>query len=407
MLLPALLSAFLLAAAPATPAPAEVSSFASLAELDAAMAAIERGAAVEPFWTRVQAAQAMPLLFGETAIFLHRSRAAKVEWRGDFTTWQSRPEATGRRLGQSDVWTFRRTFPRSARLDYKIVEASETWLTDPLNPHRQLGGFGPNSEVRMPGWSPPGHTIRKPGVPAGAFGPVELVESKKLGYGVNVRVYAPAQSPGAPSRLPILYVTDGSDYWHDEMGGLVVTLDNLIAERRIPPLVAVFLDAWDPKHEANRREQEFLPNREDPSKPIVACPFCEFLEEELAPRVEARFTVDPARRGIIGTSFGGFFAAYMALRSPERFPLAAIQSPAIVRQPWLLPAIANASKAPRRVAVDVGLFEEWAHPGARGLRDAFRSRGAEVRYDELPDGHSWGHWRGSVAPMLEFLYAER
>ncbi|MBI5066802.1 MAG: esterase family protein [Deltaproteobacteria bacterium] len=401
----ALLPAILLAAAP--PAPAESAPFASLAELDAAMGEVEHGAAVEPFWARVQAARAMPLLFGETAVFLHRSRADKVEWRGDITTWDGAPETAGRRLGRSDVFTLRRTFPRGARLDYKIVETTATWMVDPLNPHRQLGGYGRNSEVRMPGWSPPAHAIRRPGVPAGTFGPAELVESRKLGYGVNVRVYTPVIPAGGPSRLPILYVTDGSDYWHEEMGSLPATLDNLIAERRIPPLVAVFVDAWDPMHQVNRREVEFVPNRDDPAKPIQACPYCEFLVEELAPRVEARLAVDPSRRGILGTSWGGFFAAYLALRHPERFPLVAIQSPAIGRQPWLLPAIAGAAAVPRRVAVDVGLFEPWALPGARGLRDAYRARGATVHHDELPDGHSWGHWRAAVAPMLEFLYAER
>jgi hypothetical protein len=25
----------------------------------------------------------------------------------------------------------------------------------------------------------------------------------------------------------------------------------------------------------------------------------------------------------------------------------------------------------------------------------------------VPDGHSWGHWRATAAPMLEFLYGGR
>ena len=192
--------------------------FEGLAELDAAMAGLERGGAVEPFWARVKAAGAMPLVFGDTAVFLHRSPAAHVEWRGDFTDWESSPAATGRRLGKTDVWTFRRTFLPGARVDYKIVEDGKTWLVDPLNPRKQGGGFGPNSEVRMPGWTEPSHVVHRPGVAAGTFGPPETFESKRLGYGVNVRVYVPAQPAGAARRLPILYVTDGSDYWSEEMG---------------------------------------------------------------------------------------------------------------------------------------------------------------------------------------------
>lgn len=401
MTFPLLALATALVAAPASPSgPAP---FASLAELDEAMAAVDRGGDAAAFWARVQAAGRMPLVFGETAVFLHRSGADRVEWRGDFTGWRSSPEAQGRRLGRSDVWTFRRDFLRDARLDYKIVEVAESWILDPLNPHRQLGGYGPNSEVRMPGWTPPAHVARKAGVAAGTFGPPEAVQSAKLGYAVNVRVWQPARTGTGP--LPILYVTDGSDYWHDEMGGLTATLDALVAEGRLPPLVAVFVDPWDPKRETNRREAEFVPNRADPSKPVEACPFCEFLVDELAPRVEARFRVDPGRRGILGTSLGGFHAAVMGLRYPDRFPLLAIQSPAVMRQPWLPEAIARAAKQPRRVAIDVGLYEEAFLPGARSLRDAWRSRGVALDYREVPDGHSWGHWRATAAGMLEFLYA--
>ena len=400
MIIPSLALAALLAAPPSpgrAPAP-----FGSLGELDAAMAGVDRGGDADAFWARVLSAGEMPLLFGETAVFLHRSRADRVEWRGDFTDWRYSAEAQGRRLGESDIWTFRRTFLPGARLDYKIVEVTDTWIVDPLNPHQQLGGFGPNSEVRMPGWKAPAHLARKAGEGAGTFGPPEAFSSAKLGYAVNVRIWQPSRKGTDP--LPVLYVTDGSDYWHEQMGGLTVTLDHLVGEGRLPPLLAVFVDPWDPDRKENRREHEFLPNRADQSKQIEACPFCEFLVEELAPRVEARFRVDPRRRGILGTSLGGFNAAFMGLRYPDRFPLLAIQSPAVGRQPWLAAAIARAGTQPRRVAIDVGGYEERYVLGARTLRAAYRSRGVAVRYREVPDGHSWGHWRATVAEMLEFLY---
>jgi enterochelin esterase-like enzyme len=244
-------------------------------------------------------------------------------------------------------------------------------------------------------------------IPAGTLCPPELIPSEKLGYEVAVRTYVPASLRAVAAPLPILYVTDGSDYWSDDMGSLKTTLDNLVGEGRIAPLVAVFVDPWDPKHEVNRRQSEFLPNQAAPERPIEACPFCEFLVDELGPIVEGRFSIDSERRGILGTSFGGFNAAFMAARYPSRFRLVGIQSPAIDRQPWLIGAIARADGVPQRVAIDVGLQEEWAIPGARDLRDAFAARGALVRYDELPADHSWAHWRVAVVPMLEFLYGPR
>jgi hypothetical protein len=90
MTTPCLALAAFLAAAPSDTGRAAL-PFASLVELEAAAAAVERGGDADPFWTRVKAA---------------------------FTGWRSAPEAQGRRLGESDIWTFRRDFLPDARLDY-------------------------------------------------------------------------------------------------------------------------------------------------------------------------------------------------------------------------------------------------------------------------------------------------
>jgi enterochelin esterase-like enzyme len=44
--------------------------------------------------------------------------------------------------------------------------------------------------------------------------------------------------------------------------------------------------------------------------------------------------------------------------------------------------------------------------GARALRAAYGQGKAAVLYRELPEGHSWGHWKNTVAEVLEFLYAK-
>ncbi len=56
------------------------------------------------------------------------------------------------------------------------------------------------------------------------------------------------------------------------------------------------------------------------------------------------------------------------------------------------------------MAIDAGLYEERLLPGARSLRAALAAKGVSVRYREVPDGHSWGHWRATAAEILEFLY---
>lgn len=400
----------------ATPAAAQVDAgvpaapFGSLAEVDAALAAVEAAASAEPLWARIVAAHAMPLVFGETAVFFHRTKAAQVEWRGDFNGWATTSEWRGHRVGQSELWTQRGTFKPASRLDYKIVENGGDWLLDPLNPFQQLGGYGPNSELRMPGYLPPMHTRRGPEVPHGRLLPKELVISKRLGYGVNLRIYEPVRREGDAARLPVLFVTDGSDYYDSGMGSLVATLDNLIAQGRIPPLLAVFVDPWDPAHQENRREGEYLAGG-GPKKKVEACPYCDFLALEVAPLLDARYATDPQRRGVLGVSLGGVAVALAGLRHPAVFPLLGLQSPSVWAQPSLPKEIAaagaSASKVPQRVAIDVGLYEGSMPEGARALQKAYEQRGAAVLYREVPEGHSWGHWKNTVAEVLEFLYANR
>jgi len=106
------------------------------------------------------------------------------------------------------------------------------------------------------------------------------------------------------------------------MGDLCATLDALAAAGRIPPTSAVLVDHRDPQTGRNRRFHELLPDDEGRS------PFADFVVGELLPWVEARLPVDPERRGILGTSLGGLFAAILSVGHPRLFPLAGIQSPA-------------------------------------------------------------------------------
>ncbi len=394
-LLPALLAMPVLGGAP----PAR---FVSLRALDRAIAEVGEGGDCEAFWGRIKASGTLPLVFGQTAVFFWRGEASTVEWRGDLVGWEASPAARGRRIGATDIWTWRHELLPASRADYKIVVDGTTWLLDPGNPNQQVGGYGPNSEIRMPGWREPDSVRRRSGVARGTLGGDVAVASTKLGYAVTIRVYRPAGFDAtAVARLPVLYVTDGSDYWNDDMGSVVVTLDNLITDWRVPPLLAVFIDPWDRAAKVNRREKELVPNA------AGGCPFCEFVAAELVPLIDAEYPTlaSPQHRAILGTSLGGLNAAFMALRYPEVFTLVGIQSPALGHAPWVLEELEKSAVRPERAFIDVGLYEEWCLPEARRLRALLERRGTKVSYLEIPDGHSWGHWRGTVDDALVFLFA--
>lgn len=369
--------------------------FASYEELQAGIRSA--AGAGDAFWNRVLAHKTMPLIFGERAVFLWRGSAQKVEWRGDFSLWDPSPEMQGKQIGATGIWWCERSFPKDTRLDYKLVLNGDDWQLDPLNPYQQIGGYGPNSEVRMPLWKPPSNIVPREGLQHGKLTTDIPFDSTRLGYSVNYRVYTPA---GAASNLPVLFVTDGSDYWRDEMGGLVITLDNLIADRKMTPILVVFIDPWDRKENVNRRKEELIPG------PDRACPFCEFIVDELLPVIGKSYATARSRerRGILGTSLGGVHATLMATRYGTVFGLVAIQSPASWRSEWVIDEAGSANPLPAKAFIDVGVFEGDMLQSARKLRDTWSEKKVDIRYLEVNDGHSWGHWRATLADMLEFLF---
>ncbi len=375
-------------------------AFGSLAELDSALAAVEKGGSAEVLWSRVLAGGPTPIVFGRTAVFFFRGEARSVEWRGDVVGWDASEATRGKRVGASDVWTWRRDLVPASRADYKVVVDGERWILDPLNPRTQLGGFGPNTELRMPGWAEAPSTHRRPGVAGGTLGDTWRIPSAALGYPIDVRVYTPAGfDPGAGRRYPVLYV-NGNEYWDDAMGALVVTLDNLVADHRIPPLVAVFIDDWDRATNQKRDRKELVPAADG------SCAFCDFVANELVTAVDTRFPTlaSAEHRGLVSVSLGGLNAAATLARHPRTFGRVAFQSPYFGEDGTVLDALAKAPVHPSRAVVDVGVYERGFQDGARRLRAVLESKGASVRSIEALDGHSWGHWRATLAEAVAFLF---
>jgi enterochelin esterase family protein len=380
----------------------ESNEFASLAEFETSLERAALSGDIEPFWAGVVRQGRMPLVFGRTAVFLFRGDAQTVEWRGDAAGWSPSWETLGERVGGTDIW--RKTIqllPRS-RLDYKIVVDGDEWLLDPLNPDQQVGGYGPNSELRMPGWEPSPWIERREDTPAGDFTEDIPFASERLGYSVNYRVYKPPSPAGDATNLPVLYVTDGSDYWRDEMGSFVIVLDNLYAAGKIRPILVVFIDPWDREAGVNRREQELVPG------PEGQCSFCEFLVEELVPAIDEAYSTDrsAARRAILGTSLGGLHATFMGLSYPHVFGAIGIQSPSYWRARWVLDRLAATESYPPRVFLNIGEYERWYLEDARTVAKRLDQLEVNLLYLELPAGHSWGHWRTTIDDLLLFFYGD-
>jgi enterochelin esterase family protein len=353
------------------------------------------------FWSELIASQTIPLTAFDSVAFLYKGDAKSVAWNGDFNGWgyDKKFNNSGKRIKGTDIWILKASFPNDARLDYKIVVDETNWILDPLNTDQQwsgVGGGSPNSELRMPNWQEDPTTVQLiRGASAGRVEKDIILNSVLLGYQVSYSIYLPPDYKG-DGVYPVVYVTDGYEYMHERMGNMVMILNNLIHQKKIKPVVAVFIDHRAPADRSNnRRMRELAMNQK----------FLEFVTDELIPKVEKQYTIstDPSQRAILGTSMGGLTAAYFAFSKPDLFGLCGIQSPAFWFRPDIYTFCDNPEKPPVKTFMSTGTIHD-TEEGARKMKDMLNKNTCTYEYREVNQGHSWGNWRDLIDDMLIYFF---
>src|SRR6478735_12216346 len=105
-------------------------------------------------WNSLKESKRIPLVVEDSVLFFYQGEGENVQWTGDFNGWgyDKKFNSTGKKFAGSDIWYLKSSFPKNARLDYKIIVNSNEWLIDPDNDFQQwsgVGGGSPNSELRM------------------------------------------------------------------------------------------------------------------------------------------------------------------------------------------------------------------------------------------------------------------
>ncbi|MEM8556332.1 MAG: alpha/beta hydrolase-fold protein [Bacteroidota bacterium] len=406
---------YLLMATPLSAQPADFATF--LADVEGAGNA-ERQALVEAFWDRLPRT---PLIESDTtAVLLWRGEAQSVGVLGDMGAWAATLPLT--RLAGTDLWYRRLHAEPEARLEYLFMvdESSEGFgaellgLPDPRNPDRVLSGFGPFSELTMPGYAyPEVFAAVRDGTPGTADGlDVHPLPAGVLPYDRKVLVYTPPGYASEPTtRYPTVYLMDGRDYI--EFAHAPAVLDDLIARGEIEPILAVFVDP---------------PNRHAPASPNrmteygLNDDFVAFLADELVPFVDARYRTrtTPDARLIVGDSYGGLIATYVPFSRPDVFGLGYSQSAYYSFQDdRMIRLLDQEPVRPIRLFVDIGTYETTVGPGMlpaaetnflaanRRLRDVLAERGYDFVYAEYPQGHTWGNWRAHLIDGLRHFFPAR
>jgi enterochelin esterase family protein len=337
----------------------------------------------------------------DSVAFLYKGEADSVFWQGDFNGWGSLAGGhifnnRGYRVGKSDVWRMKAAFPPNARIDYKIVLNGRTWITDPVNQNQQWGGSGPNSELRMPEWKPEAVSLSRKETAKGKLSENFPAKSESMGYNIQYKVYTPANYDKL-SDLPVIYVTDGQEYADDKMGSMIHMLDNLIADKTIKPVMAVFIDPREAGNAGNNRRMFELPLNDR---------FVDFITNELIPAVDASYKTKASAdaRAILGTSLGGLNAAYVGIKASDKISLIGIHSPSFWYRPQIYKMFEDSPTLPLKIFMSTGVISD-TEEGARRMKAIMEKKEYMLEYREINEGHSWGNWRSLIDDILIYFFA--
>lgn len=354
------------------------------------------------WWTSLSAAHQIPLIADDSVYFLYKGTAKSVEWMGDFNGWgfQKNFANKGTQINGTDIWILKASFPKDARLDYKILIDGTNWILDPENKFVQwsgVGGGSPNSELRMGDWKEDPNQLERKNNRKGTLISDVLLNSKVLGYQITYTVYLPYEY-SKYEKLPCIYVTDGYEYLHPKLGNMNTVLDNLIEDKKITPVIAVFIDHRAPVDRSNnRRMQELAMNSK----------YLDFFTQELIPQIESGYPVnkDAQHRAIMGTSMGGLTATYFAFTRPDIFGMAGIQSPAFYTRPQIYSLCSNPTDPKMKISMTAGLINDTSTE-SRKMKDVLKANSCVYHYREVNEGHSWGNWRRLIDDILIDLFAQ-
>jgi enterochelin esterase family protein len=350
----------------------------------------QRQAAADSFY---QSAVVLPLIEADSIVyFLYRGGATRVTIAGDANGWD--PSAlVMTRIAGTNLYYARQLYEPDARLDYKLVLNNSSWILDPKNPNLCYGGYGPNSELRMPGYPPARECTADPLLPAGRL-ENESISSTILGNTRPLRIYLPpAYDAVRPKGYPLVLFHDGLEYL--SLGAAKAVLDHLIAWQRIEPLIAVFV----PPVSAAQRIEEY--------SGATAANFERFIIQELMPRIDSTYNTarEPSERAMLGPSLAALISAQICLHHPEAFGMCGLYSPAMwPNSKAILAAVLAAPQPFAACYIDVGSYEPSLLADARELDQRLRGSGVAVRYRLWHEGHSWGSWRAHLDESLEFFF---
>ena len=281
-----------------------------------------------------------------------------------------------------------------------VIDSKETKLLNPGIARKEFGKPDPNNPKTL------------------------IVETHNVDYKRAITVYIPAQyKPG--TEAPFMVVHDGPGPNRTPNLGMRTILDNLIAQKRIPPIVVIAIANGGGDAQGHERGKEY---------DTMSGVYAEYIETEVLPRVEkncgVKLTKDPDGRAAMGNSSGGSAALAMAWFRPDLYHRVLTTSGTFVNQQWPFDPkmpdgawgfhetlIPNSPKKPIRLFISVGDqdlqnpnvmrdgMHDWVEANHR-MAKVLKAKGYEYQYLFCRgSGHSVGNAQAQFLPhAIEWVW---
>jgi iron(III)-enterobactin esterase len=271
--------------------------------------------------------------------------------------------------------------------------------------------------------------LLNPGIARKQFGKVDqknpktlIVETHNIDYKRRITVYVPAQYK-PKNEAPFMVVHDGPK--GKPTMELPQILDNLIDQKRIPPIILIQIANGGGDAQGHQRGKEY---------DTMSSTYADYIEAEVLPRVEKNYgvklTKDPDGRAVMGNSSGGSAALIMAWYRNDLYHRVLTTSGTFVNQAWPFdPKIPNGAwdfhetlipkseKKPIRLFLAVGDkdllnpnvmrdgMHDWVEANHR-MAKVLKEKGYEYQYLFCRgSGHSVGNAQSQFLPhAIEWVW---
>lgn len=286
------------------------------------------------------------------------------------------------------------------------INVDGTAMFDPMNPEIKVNLIYVSNMVTVPGDPPEPWEVQN--VPHGEVHH-HFYKSGIIGDQRDFLVYTPPGYAGSRAKLPVLYLlhgfSDNAEGW-TVVGKANFILDNLIAEKKVKPMIVVMPLGYGVPGFASHSGRNFG------DRSLTTRNFTNFrsaLLTEVLPMVEKQYRVSARRedRAIAGLSMGGAETLFTGLENVDKFAyIGAFSSgglPANKPDDVFGDVTAESTKKLKVFWMSCGTADGLIG-FQRGFAEWCTQRGIKVTTNESGGGHEWPNWRRYLVQFTQMIF---